>query len=173
MRLSEAKPPIQGHTAKLGATRLTVRSTLQCPADSGGSLLGPGAGELVGHRGRAGEGGPPAGGAAAGLRRRLTPPARAPRHLVVPALLPPLQVLARRPQALLPGGRPPPACPSPAHPIAPRSFPPAPDPCPVRPPAGQTPCLSTIILSLNTGSLLKVSLPPLEPLGLTAISTDL
>lgn len=30
-------------------------------------------------------------------------------------------------------------------------------PAPLRPAAGQTPCLSTIILSLNTGSLLKVS----------------
>lgn len=68
MGLREAKPPIQGHTAGPGATRLTVRSTLQRPGDSGGSLLGPGAGELVGHRGGAGEGVQPAGGAAAGLR---------------------------------------------------------------------------------------------------------
>uniref|UniRef100_A0A9L0T1S8 Chromogranin-A n=1 Tax=Equus caballus TaxID=9796 RepID=A0A9L0T1S8_HORSE len=58
---------------------------------------GPGAGEPVGHRGGAGEGGPPAAGAAAGLRRHPATPARAPRHPVVLALLSPLQVLARRP----------------------------------------------------------------------------
>lgn len=61
------------------------------------SLLGPGAGEPVGHRGRAGEGGSPAAGPAAGLRRRPAPPARAPRCPAVLALLSPVQVLASRP----------------------------------------------------------------------------
>lgn len=67
------------------------------PHDPQCSLLGPGAGEPVGHRGRAGEGGPPAAGPAAGLRRRPAPPARAPRCPVALALLSPVQVLASRP----------------------------------------------------------------------------
>uniref|UniRef100_A0ABI7XMX3 Chromogranin-A n=1 Tax=Felis catus TaxID=9685 RepID=A0ABI7XMX3_FELCA len=65
----------------------------QCQPQTGG----PGAGKPVGHRGRAGEGGPPAAGTAPGLTRQPAPPARAPRHPAVLALLSPLQVLARRP----------------------------------------------------------------------------
>lgn len=135
------------------------------------SLLGPGAGEPVSHRGRAGEGGPPAAGAAAGVRRRLATPPGAPRQPVVLAPLSPLQGLAGRPaHCFRQGGGP--SLPLPRPPCCPHC-PFLPLLTPVYPSSGRTPT------TLNEDPLseqrkLSRSFPSTsESLGTTAITPDL
>ncbi|XP_049468230.1 chromogranin-A isoform X2 [Panthera uncia] len=83
----------------------------------------PGAGKPVGHRGRAGEGGPPAAGTAPGLTRQPAPPSQGPEAPSSPGSPVPFAGPGQTARALLLVERPLPARPSPGHPVAPSLLP--------------------------------------------------